>query len=389
MGQLKLIAPAKVQPLKADALGEDNTKRAPKANGHRPGDIEPPLPLTPQRIELIKAYANGASRRTVIPSASQIAQRFAPRAQAAAPRAERTGATPMPLAPPLLALAAGIRRLAAVLILVAVLPNLVLGALFWLGPSEAPSPAAVSSDKSGSPVASPAKLAPVLSAPALLHTKAGEQVAFNIALDGTDSVPAGSAIVVSGLPQGSSLSSGRQFAEAAWSLEPDDIGDLHLALPSSAAGQMQIAVHLLAANGSIIADAVTVLVVTAEPEPDRVVSAPEPGAAATDLSSLPADETPATAAAEASDLSAASESELVPLPTRRPPPPDESQGNWISPTAYVNLREGPSSSARVVRVVAKGTKLRVLGRKRGWLQVADPDNAEKGWIYSGNADAIR
>ncbi len=56
----------------------------------------------------------------------------------------------------------------------------------------------------------------------------------------------------------------------------------------------------------------------------------------------------------------------------------------VQPSAYVNLREGPSSSASVVGVIAKGAKLSVLDRKRGWVQVVDPATDKKGWIYSGN-----
>ena len=56
----------------------------------------------------------------------------------------------------------------------------------------------------------------------------------------------------------------------------------------------------------------------------------------------------------------------------------------VQPSVYANLRDGPSSSAPVVGVIAKGVKLSVLDRKRGWVQVADPATDKKGWIYSGN-----
>jgi uncharacterized protein YgiM (DUF1202 family) len=84
------------------------------------------------------------------------------------------------------------------------------------------------------------------------------------------------------------------------------------------------------------------------------------------------------------------ESEAVPLPIRRPTPPgsDDREAGWVKPSAYVNLRDGPSSSSAVVGVVAKGTKLRVMGRKRGWVQVNDPATSQSGWIYSGNVDAL-
>ena len=55
----------------------------------------------------------------------------------------------------------------------------------------------------------------------------------------------------------------------------------------------------------------------------------------------------------------------------------------VQPSVFVNLREAPSSSASVLGVVAKGAKLSVLDRKRGWVQVTDPATGKKGWIYSG------
>src|SRR5262245_24281765 len=50
--------------------------------------------------------------------------------------------------------------------------------------------------------------APVLTAPVLLEATAGQRIFLPIALDGTDGVPAGSAIAVTGLPHGTMLSKG-------------------------------------------------------------------------------------------------------------------------------------------------------------------------------------
>ena len=65
----------------------------------------------------------------------------------------------------------------------------------------------------------------------MLEATAGEDVTFPIALDGTDGVPARSIIAISGLPQGSMLSSGRPYGETEWNLKTDEIGDLHLIYP--------------------------------------------------------------------------------------------------------------------------------------------------------------
>ncbi|MGH8513353.1 MAG: SH3 domain-containing protein [Gammaproteobacteria bacterium] len=63
--------------------------------------------------------------------------------------------------------------------------------------------------------------------------------------------------------------------------------------------------------------------------------------------------------------------------------------NEVKTSVFVNLRQAPLPSAEVVRVVAKGTKLRVVARKGRWVQVTDPATSAKGWIYTGNANPPR
>ena len=104
---------------------------------------------------------------------------------------------------------------------------------------------------------------PVLSAPATLEATAGGEIAFPIALDGTDGVPARSIIAIRGLPQESKLSSGRPYDEAEWNLKPDEIGDLHLVLPSNASGEANLIIQLVGTDGAILADAAMVLKMTA------------------------------------------------------------------------------------------------------------------------------
>ena len=65
------------------------------------------------------------------------------------------------------------------------------------------------------------------------------------------------------------------------------------------------------------------------------------------------------------------------------------RANWIRPTAWVNLRESPSPTAAVVTIVPKGVKLRIIGRKRSWVQVNNPATSQSGWIYGNNVAAAR
>ena len=48
------------------------------------------------------------------------------------------------------------------------------------------------------------------------------------------------------------------------------------------------------------------------------------------------------------------------------------------------MRKGPTSSADVISVVAKGAKLQVMGRKRGWVKVTNQATSESGWVYAGS-----
>lgn len=347
----------------------------PSAEPHLPGSTEPALPITPQRLELIKACAQNSLRADEGLATSRIAERFAPRANQVSPLPDhRSYGSPLAS---LSALASGIRTLTLVLIVAALLPNLTLAAL-WLRLIDLPwTESGVRTASAAPPPALQAAMVPpVLSAPEAIAAPAGDTVILPVALDGTDGVPAGSRIIISGLPQGSALSNGQRQGDAAWSLKPDEIGDLHLALPD-APGEAKLNIALVAPGDRLMADASTTLQVAAvgaEAEPQSV-AAIQAGA----------EETRAIPAAAPADA------DVMPLPTRRPPPPgaEDDRADWIKPSAYVNLRTGPSSSAAVVGVVAKGTKLRVMGRKRGWVQVSNPATSNSGWIYSGKVATLR
>jgi uncharacterized protein YgiM (DUF1202 family) len=61
-------------------------------------------------------------------------------------------------------------------------------------------------------------------------------------------------------------------------------------------------------------------------------------------------------------------------------PPSSDDAKWVALTS-VNLRERPTRSAPAIGVVAKGTKLHLISRKRSWVRVTNPATSEKGWIY--------
>lgn len=284
----------------------------------------------------------------------------------------------------------GLGLLIAVLVLVALIPSAILGAMLWFGPIAPASPPPVTQAPKIQTV-----LPAVLTAPATIEATAGEELGFPIALDGTDGVPPRSVIAIGGLPQGSSFSEGRPYGEAEWNLRSDQIGDLRLILPENAAGESKLTIKLIAPDDTIIADAETMLKVT--PAATEQIAQGDGGDAELAVAEPNAgvEETLAPAPVAAA-MAPAAGAAVAPAEASVKPPSDNTDqtgsiatetggdtANWVQPSAYVNLRDGPSSSARIMGVVAKGVKVEVTDRKRGWLQVTNPATAEKGWIYSG------
>ena len=392
MNQLKLISPSNVLPIRRVAEVLRGGPREVKANDYLSGATQPGLPLTPQRLELIKAYGKPPLRKAEKPAPPPVPSSFAPRAQAA---------PSVPLRP---FLSSGIRRLGAGLILVAGLQILTLGAILWLGVINMPGsrPVALPPAENPVPEAQSAVPAPVLSAPPTLTASAGETVPFLMALDGTDGVPARSIISVSGLPQGSTFSSGRPYGEKEWTFKTDEIGDLHLAMPNTAGIQTKLVMELVAPNGGVLAATTTILNVTAGPE--AMTAAPQAMTAATQanipvyavktqpIQGQPWDqsghELSAMDIAQALGSPKAPPQDILQLQTKHPAPTASADVDtkWIKPFASANLRKGPKSSEPIVGVIAKGAKLRVISRKRGWVEVSNPATSQQGWIYAGVVD---
>lgn len=301
-------------------------------------------------------------------------------------------------APSGLNLTSGLKLLIAALILVALVPSVILGAMFWLGRSN-PTPQQATQ---APPIQ--AGLSPVLTTPATIEASSGGEIGFPIALDGTDAVPARSIIAIAGLPQGSTFSDGRPYGEAEWNLRSDQIGDLRLILPESANGESKLTIKLIAPDDSVIADSETTLKVTA-PAPEDAV----PADSEITTGSIPDNEGAAAAPAPveaaiapSGDAAPAPAEESVQPPSRKPEQPakpdqtakpeqtetsdtatDETGADFVQSADFVNLRDGPSSSSRIMGVLAKGVKVKVSDRKRGWLQVTNPETSEQGWIYGG------
>ncbi len=290
--------------------------------------------------------------------------------------------------------------LIAGLLAAALIPNLILGVIFLFGSRSAPS------GKPQSPVSAveTAGHLAVLTTPPVLEASAGDELPFPIALDGTDGVPARSIIAINGLPHGASFSDGRPYGETEWNLRSDQIGDLRLILPDTANGESKLAVKLIAPDETVVADAATTLKIA----PAASTQAEAPNGADAALAAIQDDVGveeritpqeaavgPPTDAATTDAATTSGEDAAEPQPDNADQAAsaqtesDESSANTVRPAAYVNLRDGPSSSSRIIAVVAKGTKLSLTERKRGWLHVSDPATSKDGWIYSGYVEGAK
>jgi Bacterial SH3 domain len=351
----------------------------------------------------------------------RIATRSAPRVLSGPPPPDRRVEGSAPPTRFLNRIIGSPRALIAALILLALVPNLTVAAFVWLPAlwtPEAKVEEPVRADATGTPDARPkeiAKLAPALTVPSILEANAGEDVALPIALDGTDGVPFRSAIAISGLPAGATLSGGRPYGATGWNLKPDEIGDLYLVLPDAAKGETRLAIRLVDSAGEIVAAAETTLRVAAKPAPAPPAPPPnsDPNPASTEAQE---EQTPQDAAmntdgkpdgAQALNTvdedpapSAANDSLERSAPSKNADPAklapsdggqtekDGDGGNSVQPSTSVNLREGPTSSAAVISVIAKDTKLKVLEQRRRWVKVINPESSESGWIYAPNLDGL-
>ena len=313
---------------------------------------------------------------------THIAQRFAPNTQSVATPEQRFDKRKP--GPPLFTFSIRLPQLIAFVILVAWLPSFIIGAAAWLnrstpidGPLRTVKPILLAET---APQGQADKSPAVLTAPGTLEAKAGEGINFPIALDGTDSVPARSIIIIRGLPLGSALSNGFPHGESEWDLKSDEIGDLRLVLPNTSSGETRLDIQLVAPDGEVIAATETVLNVTPDPN-SALVQQP-----------LDSERIPQPAKAQALNVQDQQRfADAKPANLEQSPSGESSQttnddvhAEWIEPSAFVNLREGPSSSSPVISEVPKGAKLRALGRKHGWLKVTNPANSETGWIYARN-----
>jgi len=57
------------------------------------------------------------------------------------------------------------------------------------------------------------------------------------------------------------------------------------------------------------------------------------------------------------------------------------EGNWLEVVDAVNMRSGASSSSALIKVQLEGAQLRVVARDGNWINVAEPESEQRGWVY--------
>jgi hypothetical protein len=123
----------------------------------------------------------------------------------------------------------------------------------------------------------------------------------------------------------------------------------------------------------------------AQAAPTKAASAQAPSMRAASAQAASTQEASAQAAstqeasAQASSVQA-SPTQASPIQAAAQMPADAAKTS-ITLSEFVNFREGPTSSSRVMGVIARGATVTPLERRRGWLKVTDAGSGETGWIY--------
>jgi hypothetical protein len=265
------------------------------------------------------------------------------------------------------------------------------------GLSESNSPATAGSAQ---PEQRPSKLEVALSSPDRIEAKAGDVIAFPIAIDATEALPARTIIAVTALPEGASLSAGRPYGVTGWSLRPDEISDLQLRMPARS-GATDMRLELVAGDGTVLAQSETRLSIAPSPADTQMVSASaskstQEAEATGSVDSLPpAPLRKPAASAGAAPAVKVNTVKVVTVPAPNPARPHDggyglgpateapqAPAEWMVTKAAVDIHAKAEQSSETVKVVDKGLKVRVTARDKNWVQVTDPKTSTTGWIYN-------
>ena len=375
MGYLKLTTsdirmPAKVTPLPRSSDVNLRARRlAPTpANGktHLPGADQLALAQIAQRFAP-GCPAPGGFAPGSQPQAAAMDQRFETRQQAPQVQSAQAAAAPIVASP------RGMRTLIGVLILVALLPSALFAAMISFGAIHLNWPAPWSKTQASTWPSAPASVAG-----ALPQEKPQAQPE-------PKSEPKPAAESVNAAPAPQEAPNAPAVAPEPRPVKTLTVGPAPEAKPEAVA---------MASTEPVLESTEPAPEATTDPESTASIAAVDDDAGKDEL---PYDTNLIGVVswdAQTQDLlGATGVEEMFTSPEEIAPPPEhlmqsqdakDEDKKWYTAPQFVNLRKGPTSSSAVISIVAKGAKLEVLGRKRGWVQVANPETSEKGWIYAGS-----
>ena len=372
MGYLKLTTSdirmkAKVTPLPRS--GEVNLRARrlapPPANGkaHLPGADQLALAQIAQRFAP-GSPAPGSFAPGSQPQAAAEDQRFETRQQAPQVQSAQAAAAPIAASP------RGMRTLIGVLILVALLPSALFAAMISFGAIHLNWPAPWPKTQAATWPSAPASVAG-----ALPQTQPETKP--------TEPKPAAEAVNAAPAPK-------EQPSAPAVDLEPRPVNTPTVG-PAPEAKPEAVA---MASTEPVLESTEPAPEATTDPETTASIAAVDDDSGKEEL---PYDTNLIGVVswdAKSQDLlGATGVEEVFTSPEETAPPPEhlmqspeaeDDDKKWYTAPQFVNLRKGPTSSSAVISIVAKGAKLEVVGRKRGWVQVANPETSEKGWVYAGS-----
>jgi Bacterial SH3 domain len=68
-------------------------------------------------------------------------------------------------------------------------------------------------------------------------------------------------------------------------------------------------------------------------------------------------------------------------------PQQQSGGEWVR-SGDATVRSGPSSSASQLWTLRSGMEVMVVGRRSGWVQIANSDGSQTGWVYEKLVESV-
>ena len=182
---------------------------------------------------------------------------------------------------------------------------------------------------------------PAITVAATIPAEPASQVALPIRIGPPEAVPRNSFVRLRGLPPTAALSEGHSIAPGAWAVALAALPDLKVVLPSGVTGRPEIAIALVAIDGSVLAEARSTLAIATARQPDKKEAQRDAGPpAATSILRAGA---PLQAPSEGGEPSGA-----APKAASQPPtPPERERALRLMKKGDAQLEDGNVSGARL------------------------------------------